>query len=405
MTSSAPKLKSVPKAPASVDILGPPKGLGSSTPLTWLTLAVIAMASVGQIEISMTPFTLSMIVDHFQVPENIGLFVIGLQLAAFALMAFLVAGSLGRSRRSIMEQARWAVILTLLSQIISLLPVGIYALTSARITAGAGEGATVAIAYAIISRMENFSRMLAIQGGVMAAGVIGMLLLIPLATDAFGPLGLFVPLAIMAALTFPLTFALPTDHESAARAVHGSSPVGGIVLVALIAVFMSAASNTLWIFMDRVGTRDGLTLVEISRVTALSAGSCVAAPYFAYQVRRLLGSTIPIVLLCVIQAAFGWCFTHTNSSVIYIVTSFGLNLTYTWAMVSVRIASADYDATGRAPSAVAGAESFGLVIGPLMAGVATSLWPGYGTIGVLAGASFALAGVALLWFRRIAGVL
>jgi predicted MFS family arabinose efflux permease len=370
-------------------------------PFTWLTVALLAMASAGQIEISMAPFILSMIVDHYRVSETVGLFVIGLQLGGFALTALLVSGWVGRSRRGGMKHARLAVGLGLLSQLVSLLPVGVSVLAIARLTAGVAEGATVAIAYAIISRMENFSRMLAIQGGVMAAGVVGMLLLVPLADAEFGPVGLFVPLMMVAALTLPLTFALPTDHEAVTRAEHKGPVSRGIAVVALVAVSLSAASNTLWLFMDQIGTRDGLSLSAISRVTALSAASCVAAPYFAYHSRRLSGSIAPIILLCIVQAGFGWFFTHTRSSAIYVVTSFGLNLTYAWCMVSVRIASADYDATGRAPSAVAGAESFGLVIGPLLAGLATSIWPGYATIGILAGAGFAVAGMAVVWFGRI----
>ncbi len=368
----------------------------------WLTVAVLAMAGAGQAEIAMAPFVLSMIADHYQVSESISLFIIGAQLAAFALTAFLVSGSMGRSRWSIRTQAGCGVALTLLSQVVSLMPVGLYVLAIARATAGIGEGITVAIAYGLISRMESFSSMLAIQGAVMAAVVVGMLLLVPLANDVFGSVGLFVPLVVIAALTLLMTPALPTAYDAMPRAEQNGPALKGVAVVALVGMFVSAASNTLWLFMDEIGTKDGLSLSTISRVTALSAASCIVAPYFAYHTERRFGSIIPGTLLCVVQAVLGWYFTRTDSPAIYIVTSFGLNLTYSWCMVAVRIASADYDATGHAPSAVAGAESFGLVIGPLLAAAATSLWPGYATIGILAGAGFASAALALLWFKRIA---
>lgn len=363
-----------------------------------LVPALLALASMGQIEIAISPFALGMMIDRFHVAQSVGIFTISAQLGTLALGAFLVSIWLEKLPLALMGRVSMTTVLV--GQLVSMTTHYFAVLAFAQVVVGAGEGVCVGIAYALMSRTVNASRLITYQGMIMQSVSVGILLLIPEAVAASGPGGVFVPAVIITLFSLPLTLGIPSscrDDLSVRSGYKTSLPA--IVTYSLIAGLISAASNTFWLLLEEIGIHVGLSLAQVSHINAASAITCVAAPHLAYFAIRRFGGLRPILAVCIVQAVLGWLFTHTGSAAVYAVASFGLNITYAFSMVAVRAVSAADDPSGRATASVGGAESAGMVIGPTLAGFVTWIWSGFGSVGTLGVLIFFLAAVPLA-FRR-----
>ncbi len=250
------------------------------------------------------------------------------------------------------------------------------------------------MAYVLISRMPNFSRLIFLQATLVTALAVGLLLVAPLTVAAYGPSGVFLPLSGFLLATLALSFGLADLGRSERAGASGEARLAAVLGAAAAALLVSAGSNTLWLFLEQIGRKVGVGLGALVLLTAASATTCIAIPYVAFLVSRRIGSFWPGVALCAGQAALSLAFTQTSDSATFLAVAAALNIAYVWSMVSIRMLSAECDLSGRATAATAGGESAGMVLGPSLAGGATMIWSGYATVGVLGVALFAGAAAA-----------
>jgi MFS family permease len=364
---------------------------------------MIVIASLAQADLAISPFVMSAIIGRFHVAENVGVLVMSLQMGAFALAAFGCSAGLDRLRLD--HMGRLAAALVLVSQVTSIIAPSLPVMMAARTCVGVGEGLGVGLAYTYLSQQKEFARLLFVQGLGASVGGMVIALTVPAAIAVVGAWGVYAPAVAAAALGLvPAAMVLPSIRLAQShRAMATPKAKGGAslnaALAALFAAMISAGSNLLWLYSAQLGLHDGLNVLQISMVNSSVAVICLICPCLALFTVKRFREFWPLLGLCVGMAVFGWIFATTHSALIFILSSYGNNISFVWAAVLIRMTAAASDSSGRSTAAVGGGDSAGWVVGPLVAGVVGAFWPGYFGVGLVAVLCFVVAGVAL-WLRR-----
>lgn len=384
-------------------VAGPSQSAEAAQSRRWVIGAMILIASLAQADLAISPFVMSAIISRYHVAENVGVLVMSLQLGAFALAAFGCSAGLDQLRLD--HMGRLAAALVLLSQVMSILAPNLPVMMVARTCVGAGEGLGAGLAYTYLSQQKEFARLLFVQGLGASVGGIVIALTVPVAITIVGAWGVYAP-AVAAATLFlvPAAMVLPSirlaqSHRPPTTPKANGGSFLNAALAVLFATMISSGSNLLWLYSARLGLHDGLNLLQISMVNSSCALICLICPGLALFTVKRFREFWPLLGLCVGMSTFGWIFATTHSPLIFILSSYGNNISFVWAAVLIRMTAAASDRSGRSTAAVGGGDSAGWVVGPLVAGMVGVFWPGYFGVGLAAVLTFVVAGVAL-WLRR-----
>lgn len=268
-----------------------------------------------------------------------------------------------------------------------------------------GAGVIYTLGIAILSQTTSPDRQFAIGGGAQALVPAMILLVGPSLSDRFGLQGVMILVAVLFASMLPLLHRVPlrggTEGESTAIAdALGSSAKRAGVLLLLSALLLTAATNAYWAFAERIGeaakldhTTVGAWLAASAAIgVAAAAAAAIAAMHLSRNLSFLLGSIgMALGMLAVITGVTNITFA------ISVIALFFFSVFLTPFQFGA-IAIADGSGTGRLAVLAPAAQSIGVMIGPILAGVLV-------TNGRYSSASEVALGLLVLTFATfVAGV-
>lgn len=145
--------------------------------------------------------------------------------------------------------------------------------------------------------------------------------------------------------------------------------------ISLFAVAMpvSSGSNTLWLYFEQVGKSVGMTIVDIGSLGVFSSVPTLLVSFVANFIYARSISILPIMAACLISAGAACFYSNSGSWLIFSADVVIMSFTYVFLLAYVRMFAAHLDSTGRTTAAVSGADSLGMVVGPLDAAVTLNI--------------------------------
>ena len=355
-------------------------------------LAALYVAAIPNVTNFILPFILGAVMRSLKLSADVATYAITAEVTGLAITSLLVSyfRPLLRTRSSV----ALAALLYLSGQLISLNTTSFGPLIAARALAGIGDGVFLGMGFAILGQMKDGAKLFSFLSFVVVGLVVIAFFVLPL----LGPYAVFVVLAAAALVALLSAFLLPDARlKRELQFSYALFTLGGFCLF-IVALGASIAGNTLWLYFEGVGEHVGMPLEEILDLGTYSLLPVLAVPWAAFQVHRRTMSTLPLMVLLILMAVFGYYYATTHEISMFVATIFVLNAAYVAVLVYSRILAVDYDDTGRLAAAVGSADVFGLVIGPLLATAMLNLRNGYTGLGIFAAVIFVICLVPSLIF-------
>ena len=235
-----------------------------------------------------------------------------------------------------------------------------------------GQGTAFALGISMISSTsnpdKNFGFVIAAQ---VAFGVVALFTLRPLVEQYQSIGGMYVPLAVLAALTLLLVKFMPTG--SVHQEMAGTRPKKSLALplTALFAMLIWCCGlGAMWAFIERIGVAGGLESVLALRSLGISStvaivGALAASAIAARGINRFMPVTIALLMQMVIawllQGEMSWVEMAIKASIFQIFW----NMTGPFFMGAI----AASDTGGRVSVLIPAAQTSGFFIGPAVVGM------------------------------------
>jgi predicted MFS family arabinose efflux permease len=247
------------------------------------------------------------------------------------------------------------------------------AITALRFAVGfLGQGTAFALGISMISSTsnpdKNFGFVIAAQ---VAFGVVALFTLRPLVEQYQSIGGMYIPLAVLAALTLLLVKFMPTG--SVHQEMAGGQPKKSLALpfTALFAMLIWCCGlGAMWAFIERIGVAGGLESVLALRSLGISSavaivGALAASAIAAKGINRFMPVTIALLMQMLmawlLQGEMSWVEMAIKASIFQVFW----NMTGPFFMGAI----AASDTGGRVSVLIPAAQTSGFFIGPAVVGI------------------------------------
>jgi predicted MFS family arabinose efflux permease len=348
--------------------------------------AIMLLASLGQIVSYISPFTQTALIKGFGLGTAQASIAISAEIGCLAITVMVISRNLHRLNFRLV--ASLGALLAVLGQILTLATDSHGLLLVARVMCGLGEGGGIAIAYAVMARTTNPTRAFTLQSICLSAVVLLVLLLLPQINSSAGPRGQFLVLAVVAAVTLPLALTvttIPVPMALARRERRQHSPLW-IISVGCIVLFGSA-SNSLWLFYERLGEWRRLSERDLILMPSISGVAFLALPLLALVIYRRARRFWPLGVACLLEVASAAFYLFSPDPIVFLVSATALNALIGFQLVYIRMLGADIDPSGEVVAGIGGGDFAGSFCGPLIGGVlgasALASWPLFAAVSSL----------------------
>lgn len=247
-------------------------------------------------------------------------------------------------------------------------------LSLSRGLAGTGKGLVIAAIFSLAARTPTPTKAFAIINGAYTALATIIYLSLPFPIEAAGAPGAFWSLFAIALAGAAFLFWVPATKavDTVKKDINDRPKIklslsGLLVLLALI--LMWAANGSIWVYVERIGQRTGLSLPQIGTILSASAAVAVLGPVLAHQIHDRFGFRKPIVLgACVkISAALILCnwltpLPYMIAAPLFVLAALFI-VPYLMSLMSLA------DPTGRLAAAAGGLLTAGSSLGAYLGGV------------------------------------
>ena len=348
-------------------------------------LGVRPEASIGH-AVLVLAVGLVVLTTNCLVPTLVGVYVdtFGLSVREAGLTAavYMAGGGLGAAavswlllHKSTVGLLAAALVALIVGNVASVYVHSFAAILAVRIVAGLGEGAGYALMGAGVSRMRNPHRMYGIFDVLMLSLAAAIQYSIPWLRGSFGPHVLFVLIAIVPALVLPFIRGFPDLSRPPLGSVRTERASGGSwrpeaffvagVAATLVAYIAYGAGFT---YIERIGVHAGVPPDTVAQM--LGAGYFIgvggAALAIALSNVRARGGLVFVALLVVILSTV---LTVTMLPLAYRIGV--LVLFFAWFFFAPNLMGlmSQADPSGRLAAFTAGAQEWGIALGPAIAGI------------------------------------
>ncbi|MGI5328735.1 MFS transporter [Actinomadura nitritigenes] len=365
-----------------------PIGIGVSA-------ALVTGAALGNLGSNLMPVLLPGMADRFHLSDTTSGMVATVQLIATALAALALAARAERPGRA--RIARFGLAATTAGFGLAFAAPGLPLLTLGNVIAGVGLGVVYAVAMAAIAATDDTDR--ASTVAVLGATIVlaALIILVPLANDAWGGAAGFAVLAACCVPAFWLVRALP-DAAEHGRLPASGAPVPKLFLLAL--VVLGATEQGAWSYSEILGEdHAGMSTDAVSSVLSISSVVCLAGVVLAPMAARKAGRLTTMAAFVAVEvvaklviAAVPWSASFTIAALVW-------QTCYMAILVLVLAVAAAADPGGRWVAATSGATAIGTGLGPAPVGWILDTW-GAPTLGMVLALVTAVVAIPLL---RVAG--
>jgi hypothetical protein len=214
---------------------------------------------------------------------------------------------------------------------------------------------------------KNFGFVIAAQ---VAFGVISLLTLQRFVNAFESVGGIYIPLAVVAALGLLLIAKLPTGFE--ARPEHHAEQAGGSLFLPIVGLVVMliwcCGLGAMWNFVALIGVDNGLDPVLAQQALAISSGVAIVGAFSAAALAgKGINRLVPVIVALLVQAVMAW-FLQSQASWIELAIKASIFQIF-WNMTGPFImgAIASSDTSGKVAVLIPAAQTAGFAIGPMIA--------------------------------------
>jgi predicted MFS family arabinose efflux permease len=354
--------------------------------------AIIVAALLGEYSLLIMPFIVTAMMQGYGMSEANAGYLVSLQLVAMGVAGIVVSYVVTHvPPRRIAVAAALAIGA---ANIWCALGVHVAGLAVARGFTGLAEGSLMASAGVLAAAAHNPHRLFSILGLVIAAVAAAALLLTPFLFAHLGVRGVFwllsaCPLAVL--LLYPV---LPRAEPRAADAPRlGAFSISGALPVLIGFALLWIGAGALWVFAERIGAAQGLSLTEVGRYLAVGQVAGVVGPVMADRFGERVGLGLSIAAGSATMAAGGLLMVYGAAPVTYVVGVSLLSIAVMFLTPCFRSLMAQLDASGSVVATSVAFYTFGFAAAPLLVGWIELAGASYGAVAWLATAAFFSSGL------------
>ncbi|MHC8304818.1 MFS transporter [Pseudomonas sp. PB3P13] len=332
-------------------------------------LAALSVPCIASLPIMVMPFIFSAVIEQQQLDSSTATYATTAEIGMIAIASLFVSLVLRYlpPRLTVMV----GLVVAAIGQIATIYSSDVATLFASRAFVGLGEGLCMGIGFACLAQMIGGSKLLAYASGVVAALSLVSFLVIPALEPHLGYASVFWFMVVVTVLCIPLAIYMPKNklkHMVSSVSVWQVINVRSVSLFA-VALLASSGSNTLWLYFEQVGRTVGMTMVDIGNLGVMSSVPTLLVPFVANFIYARTKSVIPIMAACLISAGAAFYYSSSGSWLVFSAVVMIMSFAYVFLLAYVRMFAAYLDPTGRTTAAVSGADSLGMVIGPLVAAI------------------------------------
>ncbi|MFK8399907.1 MFS transporter [Pseudomonas sp. BGr12] len=325
------------------------------------------------------PITFTGIIDTFSVSTATATIATTTEISCIALASLFV--SLALSYFNPRSAFILGVLFAGLGQLGTILSPDFTTAVISRGIAGLGEGLCIGIGFASLAQIAGGTRLLGYSAGISAAVTLTAFLVVPKAHDQIGPLAIFWMLLIGYAALLPLAFKLPSKKiEKLAAEITGSALNLRGVCFFVLCLLSSMGANTLWLYFEQAGENAHLDFAQIGMVGSVSMLGCIFVPAAANFIFSKVQNIVPLVVVCLCMAVTSHLFVVPNSTV-FVCVAITMSFLYVFLLAYARMYSSSFDSSGRTTAAASGADTLGMVVGPMIVAVTLNLDTDFSPLG------------------------
>jgi predicted MFS family arabinose efflux permease len=284
-------------------------------------LAIVMVACMGFSSQMLMPIWVGQVVDGYGLtPESAGK-IASLEMFLVAATSVLVSFLLGRVPR--IGMTALGLGLLIVGNTLCVVFHSYLGLALCRSMTGVGKGLLVAALFSLAGQTANPTRTFAL----INCGYAGVSTLAFLVVSYFvrwmGPPGVFyltTGLSVIGIAFVPWLPSAGMERSAADRDPRtiGNARLAGLLILATFFLF-SSTKDCLWVFVERLGGRTGLSLEEIGRLLSITSLVAIAGPALAHVTEARFGTTKPLLISIVVIAACGFAIASTGNSTLFMV--------------------------------------------------------------------------------------
>ena len=281
-------------------------------------------------------------------------------------------------------------------------------LTACRAVAGIGKGLVISAAFGLAGRSTSPARAFALLNAGYTLFAAGIFFAMPFAIKTAGAAGAFGSLCaitVVGACLLPWIPAARSGGQSAALAApeagapQSSNLSGLLALLAL--VVLVGGSSVVWTFIERLGLRTGLSIIDIGMILSAAALITVIGPVTAHFLDTRAGYTLPVLVGVGIKMVLSAILGLATTAAVFIAAVPFFNAAMLFAVPYLQALMSLADPKGRFAAAAGASMTLGAGLGAYLGGV-TVTHLGLSHVGTVAVAMLVIViFLALMSVRRL----
>lgn len=355
-----------PALPASIEA-----PLSDPARLRWLLLACIAAYTFANVPLWLLPVILSdsMAALHLSATQS-GVVVSGETLGLGGVSIALAAHSFGMRYRTL---ALIGAAIALVGNVASGFATDFDTLLGARLVAGAGEGAVLMVATALVADFADPERAYGILNIVNIVYGSAVFMLMPWLWPERSGLQVFLIGALamlpLVALLFQLSRRTAAVHHHVA-AQGGSFGVlsAPAVLLYLCMLCVGSSSGGTWAFLAEYGKQTGLAEEAVVSAIGVATLAAILGSVLVSVVGSRWGRLVPLLLGMLVTGAANWLLTQVSSPLAFRIESAVTLISIYFLLPGLLAYGAFLDRTGRISTVVGGVFMLTIAVGPTLFG-------------------------------------
>ena len=312
----------------------------------------------------------------------------GLEMLALAIASVWFAGK--GAVLNIRRFSLFGLLAIIAGYLVAMASIQLWQFALARFVIGLGEGLVLGAANSAGATASNSERAFGWAQLAISSATMLLVSAIPQLTlhwDYRAGLGMVLAVVLLTGLCLGLLPGRAVSEQPGNPASSINSlphlPLGILILLAFL--LFSLADLSVWLFSERMGDRVGLSPATIGLLLGVGTGIGLAGPVIAILVHVRYGRILPFSAGLVLLAGSIFGITHASNAQIYMISLLPLNFGVLFLYPYFLGALAEIDPTGTWTTLSATIVSFGLAVGPIIAGVLAAE-SGYEAVGWFAGA-------------------
>ncbi|MHC8304832.1 MFS transporter [Pseudomonas sp. PB3P13] len=345
--------------------------------------AALILPCLASLPIMVMPFIFGAVIDALKVDAASATFATSAEISMIALASLFVSFVLKFLPPRL--TALVGLIAASIGHFLSISSSSLELMFLARGLAGLGEGLCMGIGFATLAQIAGGTRLLAYSSGVVAALSLCSFQLVPVLQPFLGPVAVFWFMLAVTVLCIPLVLWMPKRKLRQMQVSNGGGSIFNVRSLSLfsIAFLASAGSNTLWLYFEQAGSSVGFDLKAIGQLGSVILVPTLLVPFAVNFIFNRTKTITPILVACLLSGISAFYYAKYGSQLLFAVVVISMAFLYVFLLAYVRVYSAHVDHTGRTTAAVGGADSLGMVIGPLVAAFTLNLTASFAPLSTL----------------------